>query len=340
MTHFTLNNLHDRRILEVITCFFIIFIIILSGGPVLADEKADRMEYGYFSSYDNSRIRFGKAEPSDNNRHQAVLLLNGRSEFMEKYREVAGELIAKGFTVFSLDWRGQGLSCRELENRDKGYIKTYDNYLNDLEIFYKKIIEPAGLPVIILAHSMGGHIALRFLSSKHDAIKKAVLVSPMVDIVTKPVPRFLSEIIADIACATGFSESYIPGGSNYRLGKIKFKGNDLTHDRTRFAIQDEEIRKNPALGVGDVTWAWLKASFDSIKILENKKYALKITTPVMIISAGKDSVVSISAQQKMCRDMPFCTFVSIPGSFHEILHETDSIRKIFWDNFDKFIGRN
>ncbi len=299
----------------------------------MADQKGNQLEYGYFNSADNSKIRFGKAEPFDHDKKQAVLLLNGRSEFMEKYREVVRELSYKGFTVFSLDWRGQGLSCRELENRDKGFIRTYDDYLSDLEIFYKKIIVPSGLPVMILAHSMGGHIALRFLHFRHDAIKKAVLVSPMVDIVTAPVPRFLAGIVADIACATGFSESYIPGGSNYRYGKIKFKGNDLTHDKKRFMIQEEDIKKNPALAVGDVTWAWLKASFDSIKILRNKKYASEITTPVLIISAGEDSVVSISAQQKICRDMPCCNFVSIPGSFHEILHETDAVRKIFWKNF-------
>ncbi len=325
------------------TCLFIfltIFLIITNGGLVLADKTDNGLRYGYFTSPDNMKIRFGEAEPSDHNRNQAIMLLNGRAEFMEKYKEVVKELLARGFTVFSLDWRGQGLSGRELENKDKGYVRNYNDYLNDLNIFYKQIVLPAGLPVIILAHSMGGNIALRFLHSKHEAIKKTVLVSPMVDIVTSPIPHFISVIIADIACATGFSESYIPGGGNYKAGKIKFKNNDLTHDPERFMIQDKEIKKKPALAIGDVTWAWLKASFDSIKILENKKYVSEITTPVLIISAGKDSVVSISAQQKICRYMPHCNFISIPGAFHEIMHETDSVRKIFWDNFDEFTNRN
>lgn len=315
-------------------------IIMTNGGLTLAYQVKGELKYGYFTSADNYQIRFGKAEATYDKKGGAILLLNGRAEFMEKYREVVTELSTRGFTVFSLDWRGQGLSHRELENTEKGYVKNYDDYLSDLEIFYKRIIKPANLPVIILAHSMGGHIALRFLHSKHYAIKKAVLVSPMVDIVTSPFPRFLSCIMADIACATGFSESYVFGGGNYKYEKIKFKGNDLSHDEKRFQIEDQEIRKNPSLAVGDVTWAWLKASFNSIEILRNKKYASKITTPVLIISAGEDSVVSISAQQKICRDMPCCTFVSILGSFHEILHETDAIRKIFWNNFDKFTDQH
>ncbi len=334
------SELFSNIIKRTICLFTIFLMIIMNGGMALADQTGNGLKYGYFESADNFKIRFGKADPFHNNRNEAILLLNGRSEFMEKYKEVVEELTKRGFTVFSLDWRGQGLSHRELENREKGYVRNYNDYLSDLNIFYKKIIKPTKLPVIILAHSMGGHIALRFLHTKHPNIKKAVLVSPMVDIVTSPIPRFLSVIMADIACATGFSESYIPGGSNYKYGKIKFKGNNLTHDRKRFMIQEDEIKKNPDLAVGDVTWAWLKASFDSIKILENKKYASNITTPVLIISAGKDSVVSIIAQQKICRYMPHCTFVSIPGSFHEILHETDRIREIFWKQFDKFTTKH
>ncbi len=41
-----------------------------------------------------------------------VALVQGRAEFIEKYYEVVGELLERGFVVASFDWRGQGLSQR------------------------------------------------------------------------------------------------------------------------------------------------------------------------------------------------------------------------------------
>ena len=41
-------------------------------------------------------------------RRGVCVLLNGQTEFIEKYDEVIGELQGRGFAVATLDWRGQG----------------------------------------------------------------------------------------------------------------------------------------------------------------------------------------------------------------------------------------
>ena len=41
------------------------------------------------------------------------VLLNGQTEFIEKYFEVIDELRGRGFTVATMDWRGQGGSSRD-----------------------------------------------------------------------------------------------------------------------------------------------------------------------------------------------------------------------------------
>src|ERR1043166_3543765 len=52
-----------------------------------------------------------------------ILLLTGRGEFIEKYAtEVVGELLGRGFCVYAVDWRGQGLSDRALADRSKGAV--------------------------------------------------------------------------------------------------------------------------------------------------------------------------------------------------------------------------
>ena len=43
---------------------------------------------------------------------RVCVLLNGQTEFLEKYFEVIDELRGRGFAVAALDWRGQGGSGR------------------------------------------------------------------------------------------------------------------------------------------------------------------------------------------------------------------------------------
>ena len=47
------------------------------------------------------------------------VLLNGQTEFIEKYFEVIDELRGRGFAVATMDWRGQGGSTRMTEDSRK-----------------------------------------------------------------------------------------------------------------------------------------------------------------------------------------------------------------------------
>ncbi len=313
-----------------------VLIIILSQGGVVAQENKSPFKFDYFTSMDNLKIRYGKAEHTSERSKGILLLLNGRAEFMEKYQEVVFELINRGYLVMSLDWRGQGLSARELKDREKGYVRTYDDYLSDLNLFYTRIIEPQELPVTLLAHSMGAHLALRFMGDHPEAVKKAVLVSAMVDIDTAAVPRFAVDTIANLFCKAGFSHSYLLGGRYFSQDRRSFKENRLTHDPNRFRIEALEIGKNPDLGLGNITWAWLKATLDSIRVLNSNGFSSKLKTSLLMLSAEADTIVSNRAQQRMCSSISGCTLVMVPGAYHEILHETDGRRELFWQQFDRF----
>jgi len=129
-------------------------------------KKHTYSPYDFMITSDQKSLRYGIWYSLKEKPNGSILLLNGRREFMEKYSETIDELNHKGFNVYSLDWRGQGLSSRMLANRHKGFIDDYDVYLNDLNLLVTKIVKPESVhPLIIIAHSMGGHIALRFM---HD----------------------------------------------------------------------------------------------------------------------------------------------------------------------------
>lgn len=325
------------RINAVPIKFIILYIglFIMIQNPLAAQESKSSV-YNFMTTSDNQRIRYGIWYSHKEKKRGSVILLNGRTEFMEKYAETIRELNQKGFNVYSLDWRGQGLSSRTLANRHKGFIKDYDNYINDLNLFVSKIVQPdAAVPLVILAHSMGGHIALRFIHEHPEIADKIVLVSPMIDILTTPLPGWFVRFITWIAIKAGLDHTYTIGSGDYAVEK--FKGNRLTSDPERFKDENRAITKNPDLALGGVTYGWLSATFESIDILTEQEFAKKITTPILIVSAGRDRVVSVNGQKTICSLLPNCRFTQISGARHEIFKETDTVRSIFWDEFDRFV---
>jgi lysophospholipase len=293
----------------------------------------------YFTTSDNVAIRYGiwagEGKPAG-----SVVLLNGRSEFLEKYEESAQQLMERGFVVFSFDWRGQGLSERFTANRHKGHVDHFDAYVTDLHEMMTRVVAPqARQPTIILAHSMGGHVALRWMHDHGRLWDRAVLSSPMIDIDTRPFPGRLVRFLARMMVKKGRACSYAPGNGDYDPDKQTFQGNKLTSDPRRFNDHIRAVKENPDLAVGGVTYGWLLAAFESIDIVRSPQFAAGITKPVLIAGAQRDRIVSVGAQKQICAMMPHCTFHLIRGARHEILKESGSIQSEFWKAFDAFAGK-
>ena len=109
-----------------------------------------------------------------------VVLSGGRSEFIEKYLEVIGELVARGYTVLTHDWRGQGLSDRLLPDREKGHADGFDVFAADFGLLLKAFEDrlPAG-PRILVSHSMGGCLTGLALAKGEATADGAILTAPM-----------------------------------------------------------------------------------------------------------------------------------------------------------------
>ena len=297
------------------------------------------MVFDYFTSSENVSIRYGIWTCGSKIKKGSVILLGGRKEFMEKHEETIAELNQRSFDVYSLDWRGQGLSTRTLSDRHKGFVNDFKDYTRDLNYFIHNVVRPGAVsPLIILAHSMGGHIALHFMHDHPQLVDKAVLTSPMIDINVPYIPGWVVRSISRFAVKNGLGHVYSIGSKGYSASRNKFEGNRLTSDPVRFMDEHRAIESNPDLALGGVTYGWLAAAFDSIDLLLSEGYAEKILSPVFIISAGRDKIVSEAAQKAICSRIDKCRFVSISESYHEILKERDNVRNIFWREFDGFIN--
>ena len=79
--------------------------------PVPPGAKAD-----WYVGAGGAKLRAALFTPRGRPRG-TVVLSGGRSEPIEKYFETIRDFMARGFVVLAHDWRGQGLSARELPDR-------------------------------------------------------------------------------------------------------------------------------------------------------------------------------------------------------------------------------
>jgi alpha-beta hydrolase superfamily lysophospholipase len=110
-------------------------------------------------------------------RRGVVHVAHGLAEHGARYARLAEELTGRGFAVCANDHRGHGKSAARAE--DLGYFGDaagIESCADDLASMIETWrCEWPGVPVVLLGHSMGSFITLRFLSRHSELIDGVVL---------------------------------------------------------------------------------------------------------------------------------------------------------------------
>jgi lysophospholipase len=311
-------------------------LVALARNPVPSGAQT-----GMFKSYDGTSLRFARWLPTRGPQRGTVCLFQGRTEFIEKYFEVVADLRRRGFSVATLDWRGQGGSERLVSNPRKGHVRSFADYDRDLATFMKEIVLPdCQPPFVALAHSMGGNILLRNASKTDSWFARMVLSAPMIAISPKQLkyPPPLPRVIAETGCALGLGRMYAPEGGDGSAVWEPFEGNELTTDPERYDRNRKVIEAAPQLAVGAPTFSWLRAALRSTARTSAPDYPSRVNVPLLLFAAGQDSIVSTTRIEEFGLRLKVGTPVLIPQARHEILQETDEVRKDFWAAFDSYLG--
>ncbi|QUD86396.1 alpha/beta fold hydrolase [Phenylobacterium montanum] len=263
----------------------------------------------------------------------SVVLSGGRTEPIEKYVEVVGELVARGFSVLIHDWRGQGRSARLLGDRLKGHAAGYDDFIEDFRRLVAQFDDRLPHPRIAVGHSMGGCLTLTALAKQIGGFDAAILSAPMLGLNTGQIPPWLARSMSKGLAALGRGGGYILGGATDPY-TTTFEADQLTHDRARYDRTRRQILADRDLALGAPTWGWLASAFRAVDWLHTAPEVTRIHIPLVVMGAELERLVSNADQRTVTARVPGARYVEVKGAFHEILMETDDIRAQFWREFD------
>jgi lysophospholipase len=117
--------------------------------PFFADLAGGPAEAAWLMAADGVRLRMAHWAAGDKG---LVLLLPGRTEYIEKYGQAAQELARRGYATVAIDFRGQGLADRLIGDPIKGHVGAFADYQLDMQALLTWVQGIAGAkPLFMMA---------------------------------------------------------------------------------------------------------------------------------------------------------------------------------------------
>jgi len=292
---------------------------------------------GNVDTPDGVTLRYARWQAVKRPSKGTILILTGRTEFIEKYFETVEDFRKRGFGVLVFDWRGQGASSRMLDNPKKGYIEDFDQYVTDFNTILEEVALPDCVaPFYVVAHSTGSLVALMSEPKERNRIERMVLTSPMLALTSLPFSQSALRNMSGAATVLGLGEAYIERDPS-SMENRPFDKNKLTSDLNRFQRNREFANSWPDLVIGGATIGWIYAACRAMDDMMKPEVRSQLTVPTLIIAAGDDHVVSPGAAEEFGHDIPSATCLIIDGAKHEQFQERDEYREQLFAAIDAFI---
>lgn len=170
-----------------------------------------------------------------------ALLAHGHAEHLGRYDRIIEALLANGFVVAGQDHRGHGRSEGE-----RALAMRFDDYIDDFRLLALKVqAQHAGLPVVLIGHSMGGLIAARYALRYQRDLSALVLSGAafVIDEGVSPVVRNLMHLVARV-----FPKAPVPRDDSDILStdpavEAQWSADPLNyHGKTRMRTASEIVR--------------------------------------------------------------------------------------------------
>lgn len=258
-----------------------------------------------------------------------ILILGGYGESAEAWFETARDLNARGYSVWVLERAGQGGSERYALPRDLGHAPGFEGDVQAVKTLARMMEAGSpGTPIIILGHSVGGLVAIAAV--EQGAPAQGLILS---------APAFAGNDLIDGSKANlvkvGLGRLPAAIGSGWSRGGPDARGQGLTADHWRGAVQKAWQTANPDLRMGGPSLGWLAAFRAASKAVEPGLPGLE--TPTLLLSGGLDRNADAAEQARVCKAMARCTLHAFKSGRHALHLETDTVRRPWLAAVDAFV---
>jgi lysophospholipase len=292
---------------------------------------------GTFKTRDGRSLRYALFAATSRPLKGTVVILQGRNECIEKYFETARDIAARGLGVATFDFRGQGASDRLIKDRERGFVDSFDEYVDDLERFFEDIVlADCRAPYYILGHSTGALVAILAAPRLVNRVQRMMLCVPLLGLKGLPFSSKTVRRMTALLYNLGLGSVYISGGPRPKE-PTPFATNVLTTDLGRYTRNVQIFQTYRQLGLGGPTAAWIHAACVAAEKVQDPEFMARIQIPMLFIAAGADEVVSTEAIEAYVKHLRAGSLVTLDGARHEVWQEADIFREQLLAAFDVFI---
>ena len=254
------------------------------------------------TSWDGAQL-FYRAWIPDPPTQKALLLFHRGHEHSGRWSEFVETLGLNDVAIFAWDARGHGRSAGE-----RGAADNFGTLVKDVDTFVRHVRDEHGFAfenMIVLAHSVGAVVVSAWVHDYAPPIRAMILATPAFR-VRLYVPFAVPSLrLKQKFLGPGYVKSYV-------------KAKMLTHDPVQAAQYEadplifRQIAVNVLLGLHDA----------GTRLLAD---AGAIHLPTLMLSAGRDWVVSLKAQRDFFNGLssPVKRMHVFPAAYHALFHERE-----------------
>ena len=231
-----------------------------------------------------------------------VVLVHGAGEHSGRYEYVAERLVGDGYAVHALDHRGHGRS-----QGPRALIDRVDHAVTDLNALVSAAVQhesAASIPVVMVGHSMGAMIALRYAGYHQHRLDGLALSGALASIEASPALRIVGRAISAVAP---------------KLGLITIDSSLISRDPDVVAA----YRSDPLVHHGKLPARTAAEIADTVAGFPSQVH--EITIPTLIMYGTEDRLCPPAGSEMLGERIGAADtrVIRYPGLYHEIFNEPE-----------------